>query len=114
MPGVEYHGEFEVEQLARIYLDVNEADTRRLAMELQVDTHLPLNRTIVDSLVLPSELQDVPWFKAFLGGSGAGIKIVPYDLQSNRRLEEYQMLLEDRVVSPQLIGRALPPATTPI
>lgn len=113
-PGVDYHGEFEVEQLAHILsdLDAKEADTRRLAMELQVDTAIPLDRTIVDSLVLPAELQDSLWFKAFLNGSGAGIRIVPYDLQPNRRLEEYQMLLEHFVVSPQLTVTAASPATT--
>lgn len=103
-PGVAFHGEFEVEQLVHIFsdLDTNEADARRLAMELQIDTAIPLDRTIVDSLVLPSELQDAPWLQVFLGGFGAGIRIVPYDLQPNRRLEEYQMLLEDYVISPQL------------
>lgn len=115
-PSVEYHGEFEVEQLAHILsdLDAVEADSRRLAMELQVDTDLPLDRTIVDSLVLPSELLDALWLKTFLGGSGAGIRIVPYDLQPNRRLEEYQMLLEGYVVSPQLPDTTASPATSPI
>lgn len=114
-PGVEYHGEFEVEQLAHILsdLDADEADTRRLAMELQVDTAIPLDQTIVESLVLPAELQDARWLKAFLDDSGAGIRIRPYDLQPNRRLEEYQMLLEDYVVSPQLTSIAASLATTP-
>ena len=108
MPSVPYHGEFEVEQLAHILsdLDANDADTRRLAMELQVDAPIPLDQTIVASLVLPSELQDAPWLTAFLSGVGAGIRVVPYDLQPNRRLEEYQLLLEDHVVSPQLAAIA--------
>lgn len=115
MPSVAYHGEFEVEQLAHILFDLDavEADTRRIAMELQVDTPLPLDQTIIDALVLPSELQDAPWYQAFRDGSGAGIKIKPYNLQLNRRLEEYQLLLEEIVVSIQLSGIPAAPAMTP-
>jgi hypothetical protein len=113
-PQLEHHGEFEVEQLKHILSDIDaeESDTRRLAMELQVDTPIPLNPSIVDSVVLPAELQDSAWLTAFVNGSGAGISIVAYDLQHNRRLDEYQMLLESYVVSPQLSVIAASPAKT--
>lgn len=103
-PPKPYAGEFEVESLVAIFKDpsISNADDRRLAMELQVKKPLPLNASSVLALIVPDELEEAGWFKAFVNSKGAGIEVLKYELTPLRAGSHYQALLEERAADLQL------------
>lgn len=98
-PDVPYSGEFEVESIVSILSDQSseEADDRRLAMELQVPAPIPFDSGAVLAVIVPEDLLRAPWLQEYMGGAGAGIDFVPYEAELLRKTAHYQVKLEEKV-----------------
>lgn len=103
IPPIPYSGEFEVESLVTLLndTDTTTADDRRLAVELQVGEVIPFDDPVVWALIIPDELQQAPWLKAYLGARRTTIECLTYMLTPLKPPSDYQALLEDRAVQLQ-------------
>lgn len=103
LPPKPYKGEFEVESVVELLKDpsIQDADDRRLAIELQVGEDIAFNSKSILALVIPDELEEATWFESFLAGSGKGIEVSTYKTMLLRRAGDYQALLEDRALDIQ-------------
>jgi hypothetical protein len=95
-PSVPYAGELEVDSLATLLTDTNieNADDRRIAVELQVATSIAMTQANIRGLILPEEIHGAPYVQSFLAGPGAGIEVFDYVPTRHNLGGEYQGLLE--------------------
>ncbi len=92
---------FEVETIQTMLADtdVSQSDGRRIAMELQVPTTIPLDATAVLAIILPEDQLSSPIVKQFLRGTGKGIETVGYRRGELQLSLAYQVALEDHATA---------------
>lgn len=95
-PELKYSGIYEVESVVEILRDptAENADDRRLALELQVGEKIPFTSNSVMALIVPDELLQAEWFNVFRFGPGRSIDVITYELQLLKKADHYQALLE--------------------
>jgi len=95
-PKRSYAGEFEVETLAEILCDPSTeyADDRRICVELQLDSNVPLSAPLLTALILPTRLLEAEWFKSWQDKSSTNIEIRTYELSPLRLAAHYQACIE--------------------
>ncbi len=103
IPNTPFVGDFEVESIVNLLTDpsANNADDRRLAIELQVGREIPFVSPFVLGLIVPDELLQATWFDSFVAAHPQ-IEVLTYGLVSLRTAGHYQALMEERAVSLQV------------
>jgi hypothetical protein len=96
-------GSFEAESIVKMIHDTSaySADDRRMAVELQVGSPVPIDAAHVIALIVPDELTQAGWFSDFAIGQGKNIEIETYELALLRRASHYQVLLEEKAAGIQ-------------
>jgi hypothetical protein len=99
-PLKKYSGELEVNSLVALLLDTSaeDADDRKLALELQIKEEISLDPHVLMAVVFPDEMQDAKYVKSFFEGVGKGVEKITYKCSPYKRSIEYQGLIEERVI----------------
>lgn len=102
-PPTPYDGEYEVDSLVELLMDPtrNNADDRRLAIELQLSTSADISDATLRALIVPDEIVDAPFMKKFLVEWGSKVEVIHYPVIMLRQAREYQALLEERAARKQ-------------
>jgi hypothetical protein len=99
----DFNGTFEAESLGQLFTDrdATNADDRRVAVELQVQTAIPFKFPEIRALIVADEQVETDYFRDFMQGSGKGIEVIKYEVQLMKRTCEYQSMLEKEAVVAQ-------------
>jgi hypothetical protein len=97
-PPKSYSGEFEVDSMFAMLTDrnTNSADDRRVAVELQTASAVPIRHPYVKAIVLPDELLQAAFIQEFIAGPGTDVELFGYELSPLKQAREYQALLEEK------------------
>lgn len=101
-PSIPYTGDFEVESIVHLLSDPSSqnADDRRLAIELQLERSVPFESPWIVALIVPNVLTQAPWLASFVSRS-PGVELLTYEAAQLRAAGHYQALLEERAVALQ-------------
>ncbi len=91
--------EMEAETLYRIYNDTtstDEIDDRRHAVEVQINSRIPLDDSHILAIILPNQCLDYEFIKTFRATTAGRIEFLGYELNRHKGSKEYQQTLEDK------------------
>lgn len=91
-------GEFEVEAVQSMIQDTTsgeEADDRRLSIELVIKEDIPMTAEYVEAMLIPTSLADAGFVEKFK--NDLGLHVFEYRSNKNKPAIEYQALLENKI-----------------
>lgn len=91
--------EVEAETLFRIYNDTtstDDVDDRRHAVEVQINSSIPLHGSHILAIILPTQCLDHEFIRTFRATTGGSIEFLGYELNRHKNSKEYQQTLEDQ------------------